>query len=284
MNDYLAGVAASGVGTCVSHPLDVVKTRVQVHGSTTYHALKITAQKGHFFKGIVPALTGYTPTHALAFGGYGWALTFMESRTAYSGSHSHGEHFLAGFVGGCCYAVGVVPFELVKVRLQVDKEKRYRGMLHCFQSIIAKEGPAAAFNGLGLTLCKEGFGHALYFSSYEYIKVLLFQRNAAKDQHELDHFGSLVSGGLAGIFSYSIIHPFDTLKSMVQSSVGASAQTTSSMLKLLPRLVKTHGIVGMYRGIGPVVILAFPECAAMLYTYELTMHYLDPHAQAMHHQ
>jgi hypothetical protein len=59
MNDYLAGMCASAAGTCLQHPFDVVKTRAQVSGSTTLAALKVTAQKGHFFKGLAPALSGY---------------------------------------------------------------------------------------------------------------------------------------------------------------------------------------------------------------------------------
>ena len=73
--------------------------------------------------------------------------------------------------------------------------------------------------------------------------------------------------------SYAAIHPFDTIKSIVQSDAGAAG------VQSLRGVMQQHGIAGLYRGIGPVLLQAVPENAALLYTYELALHWLDPNAR-----
>jgi hypothetical protein len=92
---------------------------------------------------------------------------------------------------------------------------------------------------------------------------------------------AVAAGGLAGVLAYAAIHPFDTLKSIVQSTVSTGGpQSASAQIKLFPQVIRQHGIIGLYRGIGPVLVQAVPENAAALYTYEMALHFLEPNARA----
>jgi solute carrier family 25 carnitine/acylcarnitine transporter 20/29 len=52
-----------------------------------------------------------------------------------------GENILAGWCGGCAGIVVGHPFDTVKVRLQTQSfgGPQYKGLLHCFSSIIKQE-------------------------------------------------------------------------------------------------------------------------------------------------
>ena len=67
-------------------------------------------------------------------------------------------------------------------------------MSHCFRDIVAKEGYVAVFNGLSLTLAKEGIGHAIYFAAYEWFKQIIRRKNGTEAAVEMDHFASLTAG------------------------------------------------------------------------------------------
>lgn len=60
---------------------------------------------------------------------------------------------LTGATAGATEAIVVVPFELVKIRLQ-DKAQagRYRGAADAVVKIVQQEGPLALYNGLEATL------------------------------------------------------------------------------------------------------------------------------------
>ena len=61
---------------------------------------------------------------------------------------------LAGVIGTCC----IFPIDVAKTRLQNQKPDpktgrlMYRGMLHCFRSIVRTEGIVSMYKGLGPNL------------------------------------------------------------------------------------------------------------------------------------
>ena len=69
---------------------------------------------------------------------------------------------LSGASAGCCEAFVVVPFELVKIRLQ-DVSSSYKGPIDVVRKIIAQEGVLAMYNGLESTLWRHGVWNAGYF-------------------------------------------------------------------------------------------------------------------------
>lgn len=72
--------------------------------------------------------------------------------------------------------VGHVPscsFQTRLQRLNPDPSAYYRGVAHCFRSMVAREGPGSLFRGMGVVMLGAGPGHALYFSAYERSKAVL---------------------------------------------------------------------------------------------------------------
>ncbi|XP_055464678.1 mitochondrial 2-oxodicarboxylate carrier isoform X3 [Psammomys obesus] len=124
----VAGASAGLVEICLMHPLDVVKTRLQVQRSVmdpqSYKSVRdcfrtVFRTEGFlgFYKGIVPPILAETPKRAVKFSTFEQYKKLLEYM-----SLSPGLTFaVAGFGSGLTEAIVVNPFEVVKVGLQVNR-------------------------------------------------------------------------------------------------------------------------------------------------------------------
>ena len=60
---------------------------------------------------------------------------------------SGGAQFLAGGLAGTLCWLSVLPFDVMKSRMQAAEGAHYTGMLHCARSSLAAEGPAVFVRG-----------------------------------------------------------------------------------------------------------------------------------------
>lgn len=104
------------------------------------------------------------------------------------------------------------PIELVKCRLQVQKEARhnayYKGPIDCIRKIFVEEGLRnGLFKGLASTLARETPCYAGQFAAYYETKQLLVRVNGLKDTHELGVVSQLIAGGVGGFFAWLVSYP-----------------------------------------------------------------------------
>jgi hypothetical protein len=97
--------------------------------------------------------------------------------------HNHSS-LLAGLVSGLI----ITPIDYFKTQKQILKNYKYR-----------LQRPL----GFGVTISRELVSVPIYFNSYYYIN------------HKIDN--SFISGGIAGILSWLVPYPLDTIKTRVQS-------------------------------------------------------------------
>jgi len=281
MNDLLAGAASSAVGTIVGHPFDLVKTRVQASGIGTIASMSAMLRvEGltSFFKGLTPALCGYVSAQSIMFVVYGSVLDELAARRSSPANERKRKPTLfeitqAGAAAGSVFALVVVPFELLKVRMQTDAVGRYRSILHCGAEVVKREGVAALSTGLKETVLKEAIAHAIWFSSFHIIKLQLSAWMGRRDgapspQSEMHHAASFTAGGIAGALAYLFVHPIDTVKSIVQAEGKGRGAAV-----VLSELLRTNGPRALFRGVGPVMLQVVPENAALLYVYDLVLHH-----------
>jgi solute carrier family 25 folate transporter 32 len=127
------------------------------------------------------------------------------------------------------------------------------------KKIYYEEGLLGFFKGitpsLVLTLVP-----VLQFTSYEVIKVKLTNREGKiSNKHIL--FASLISKLATILVSY----PLMSLKALFQSS---SKLSNDAVLRLILKLIKEQGILGLYKGFEPKVIGALINNFALMLTYE----------------
>ncbi|XP_060243505.1 mitochondrial 2-oxodicarboxylate carrier isoform X1 [Meriones unguiculatus] len=272
----VAGASAGLVEICLMHPLDVVKTRLQVQRSVTdpqsyksvgdcFRTVFRTEGFLGFYKGIVPPILAETPKRAVKFSTFEQYKKLLEYM-----SLSPGLTFaVAGFGSGLTEAIVVNPFEVVKVGLQVNRNTftEHPSTFAYARQIIKKEGLGlrGLNKGFTATLGRHGIFNLVYFGFYHNVKNII---PASKDPtlEVLRKFGiGFVSGTMGSVFNI----PFDVAKSRIQGPQPVPGEIKyRSCLKTILTVYREEGILALYKGLLPKVMRLGPGGAVMLLVYE----------------
>lgn len=148
---YIAGMA----GIVASHPFDTMKTNIQKKQIVNYNIRNL-------YKGVAAPLFGVGLEKAFVFGTY-------ETSKKYTNSD-----FISGGLAGLTASFVVTPFERIKILLQTNQtiEKQMLNRRFLFQ-------------GLSATFYRETPGFAIYFSTYNYLKM---EYNNKEKKKKYTHF------------------------------------------------------------------------------------------------
>jgi Mitochondrial carrier protein len=87
--------------------------------------------------------------------------------------------------------------------------------------------------------------------------------------HALDVAGMVLAGGVAGCTMWAVVLPIDAAKTRVQAATKGSADDMG-MLRTMRQVHAERGVRGLWAGLGPTLIRAFPANAAQWLVWELT--------------
>ena len=217
-----------------------------------------------------------TILNSISFGLYGQLKISIEqaAQSLHAGQYhnaatllEHSEFILAGALTGASAAPISTPFEMVKVRLQLDNvtTQRYRGSWHCAQDIFRREGLRALYQGYIVNTVRESVFCAAYFGIYESAKHLLL-RLFADSSHT---FAAVpLSGGIAGMAGWLSSYPLDVVKSNIQGALPGERKTFAYYIK---QRWSRGGISAFFAGVGPSVLRAFIVSGIRFSAYEMTI-------------
>jgi solute carrier family 25 carnitine/acylcarnitine transporter 20/29 len=106
------------------------------------------------------------------------------------------------------------------------------------------------------------------FATYEVVKkeIMRFQ-NLDPAKGELSFLAIIMAGGLAGLVCWTIIMPADVIKSRYQS---APEGMYNGLWHVYRHLINQEGTLGLFRGMGPALLRAFPANAACFLGVEIS--------------
>ena len=104
---------------------------------------------------------------------------------------------------------------------------------------------------------RDGSFYAFFFGSYE-VLTYLFRTHVPSMPDELNYF---LSGGFAGMLGWTMAMPFDVPKTNIQARY--DTKVVGSYFPELLKIGRERGISGLYSGLGPTLIRAFPANAAL---------------------
>jgi solute carrier family 25 carnitine/acylcarnitine transporter 20/29 len=133
------------------------------------------------------------------------------------------------------------------------------------RSIVRDSGIAALFRGTFMTFLRDVPTGFVYFATYEGIKRFLKKRNG-----EESVLSVLFAGGCAGMLNWTLAIPIDTIKSRIQSS-----PVNYGFRKTLYDLLRQSGVQGLFKGLTPTLIRAFPASASLFLGVEMSRKQLD---------
>lgn len=274
---FLETTIAGGVGgACLvlsGHPLDTIKVRIQTMKTpapgeapmytSALDCARKTVQKEGFrglYKGVTAPLTAVTPMYSLCFFGYEFGKRIFTTEDDYKNLN-----LLPIAAAGATSAIFSTPIqapqERIKCVMQVQETKTYNGMVDCGKALLREGGTTSLFRGFWATMGRDGLASAFYFSTYEFCK-----NKFASPDGSISSFSTLTAGGIAGMLNWLFAIPIDTLKSRLQ--VAPDGQYPNGIRSVFVDVMKTDGPKALFRGLGPIMLRAFPANAACFLGYE----------------
>ncbi|KAH8664079.1 mitochondrial carrier domain-containing protein [Xylariales sp. PMI_506] len=278
--ETISGLTAGSVATLVVHPLDIVKTRMQLHRSnaptsaslTTVSLIRTLAQTPHpvraLYRGLTPNLLGNATSWASFF--------FFKARIerallGWRGSQDAAalttvDYFAASAAAGACVQVLTNPIWVLKVRMLSSD----RGAVGAYPSMWAgavqlfrNEGWRGFYRGLGISLFGVSHG-AVQFAVYEPAKRFYFTQRARRLKSDGT---TLVLSSVSKLVAGAVTYPYQVIRSRLQN-FDAEQHYGRGIRGVISRTWTNEGLRGFYRGIVPGVIRVMPATWVTFLVYE----------------
>ena len=242
-NVFFSSFIAGSFQTLFGHPLDTIKTRIQLKNKNTICVTKkLFKNEGllSLYKGATFPLLGGCLLNGILFS--------TEHQLLYICNQNH---IYSGFFSGIFSSLIMCPVELIKCKFQNNvynkknpTNKKITNKLtfkNLYKSYHQKQ--FKLYNGLPLTLFRDSIGFSIYFGSYNYLQSKTYD--------------PLLNGGIAGILSWIYSYPFDTIKTI--------QQTHDLSFKKAYQTIKFNQLI---KGIHLVLIRSFIVNAGIFYSFE----------------
>jgi solute carrier family 25 carnitine/acylcarnitine transporter 20/29 len=188
---------------------------------------------------------------------------------------SMAEICMAGAISSIPTTGIMAPSERIKCLLQVQANEvekggkaKYTGMLDCAKQVLKEGGMASLYKGTVATLARDIPGTVAYFGMYEFAKKeLMAIQGIDPNKGQLSPVAVLTAGGLAGMACWTVGIPADVIKSRYQT---APEGKYSGIVDVYRALIKEEGYAGLFRGLRPALIRAFPANAACFLGMEVS--------------
>ncbi|OAL37009.1 hypothetical protein AYO20_03778 [Fonsecaea nubica] len=275
-----AGAIAGVSEILIMYPLDVVKTRVQLQGRTPvpgqdyYTGMfdclrKIVKNEGpsRLYRGIGAPIMMEAPKRATKFAANdSWGIFYRNLFGVQKPTQPLA--ILTGATAGATEAFVVVPFELVKIRLQ-DRASagKYNGIVDCVVKTVKAEGPLALYNGLESTLWRHILWNAGYFGCIFQVKSLMPKVDKAERGKAM--LNDFISGTIGGTVGTILNTPMDVVKSRIQNSPKVNGQVPKYNWAWpgLGTIMREEGGAALYKGFLPKVLRLGPGGGVLLVVY-----------------
>ena len=136
-------------------------------------------------------------------------------------------------------------------------QPKYSGPLDVVKKLYTEGGLKSVFRGTGATLLRDVPASGVYFMSYEWLKKAVTP--PGEDPSKINPLRAILAGGTAGILNWIVALPPDVLKSRLQTA--AEGTYPNGMRDVFGELMREEGPRGLFKGVVPVMLRAFPSNA-----------------------
>ncbi|KZS95363.1 mitochondrial carrier [Sistotremastrum niveocremeum HHB9708] len=273
--NFTAGAIAGISEILTFYPLDVVKTRMQLETGKSSVGLVGSFQKiireegvGRLYRGLVPPLLLEAPKRATKFAANDfWGKTFRGLSGA--SQMTQGLAILTGCFAGATESVVVVPFELVKIKLQ-DKASTFTGPLDVVRHLVKTEGVVRGlYTGMESTFWRHVWWNGGYFGCIHQMRSAL--PKAETPQAQL--MNNFIAGSVGGFVGTALNTPFDVVKSRIQGAAKQPgvAPKYNWTYPGLAMIYREEGLKALYKGFVPKVLRLAPGGGVLLLVVEVTL-------------
>ncbi|KMT08234.1 hypothetical protein BVRB_6g142510 [Beta vulgaris subsp. vulgaris] len=299
--DAAAGASAGAIAATFVCPLDVIKTRLQVHGlpvtsTSTKGSIIITSlqdivKKEGFrglYRGLSPTILALLPTWAVYFPVYEHLKGLLQKDDHGTEQLTIVKNMIAAGGAGAATAVATNPLWVVKTRLQTQGMRTdvipYKSILSALRRITREEGIPGLYSGLLPSLA--GISHvAIQFPAYERIKLYLAKtENTTVD--ELSAGSVAIASSLSKIVASIMTYPHEVIRSRLQEQGQVRNREVhySGVVDCVRKVFQAEGLAGFYRGCATNLMRTVPNSVITFTSYEMILRLLTrvvpkPHCQ-----
>lgn len=289
--EIISGLSAGIATTVVTHPLDLIKVRLQL--------LVIYSQKfGYFdvinqilkdskkskiwleaYRGLNVNLFGNSIAWGLYFGLYRsfkdliFQLTYesdVRQSEYFNDKKMHtGIYLLAATFSGLTTSILTNPIWILKTRIMgTSTTQGYSSILSGFRILYLTEGYKGLWKGLIPSLFGVSQG-AIYFAIYDTLKYHYIHNNVYDKERKLMTWETIGITSLSKMISVTAVYPFQLLKTNLQGFT-----PNSKLLSLIIDIHSKGGLKGFYKGLLANLLRAIPSTCITFSVYENFKHAL----------
>ena len=252
----LIGGCSSIVSRTCTSPLEIYRLQKQnrfIPGSSLGYILKNEGILG-FWKGNAVNCMRVFPQYAINYTIYRNVLKHMSLENKFH------NIFVSSFLAGSLSMLCIYPLETSRTFLSLQSNKnQYKSLLD-----IVKKVPFKNLYG-GSMMSVMGFApwNAISLTSFNIYKDFLHKNYDIENPN----LTKLVCGGFAGMTAISITYPTDLIRRRLQlQHFGCdSVPEYNGIIDCAKKVLKSEGLIGLYRGLPAAYIKTFPSLAIQLY-------------------
>lgn len=169
--------------------------------------------------------------------------------------------------------LAVTPLDLVKCNMQVDPSK-YRDISSGFGVLLQEQGLGGFFKGWMATLVGYSSQGACKFGFYEYFKKCYSDIAGPENADRLKTVIYLAASASAEVIADLALCPMEAVKVRIQTQPGFARCLTDG----LPKLVRSEGAFGLYKGIVPLWGRQIPYTMMKFACFETIVEMVYKHA------
>jgi hypothetical protein len=257
-----AGASAVATVTFI-HPIDVVKTRLQVSGGAIGGVIG-SAMKNEgalaFYKGINAAWLREASYTSLRLGLY-------EPIKGVVGAKDKDAHFLKKFAAGCLAgAIGSLvgnPFDVLKTRMMASTEGT--SFSAEAKSLMESQGVAGFYRGIDANISRAMVLNGTKMACYDECKQAVVKAGTFGGPKDI--LVQAVSAFGAGFFMTCTVAPFDMVRTKLMNQPPDKIEFTG-FVDCFVKIVKKDGPGGLYRGFFPIWARFAPTTTLQLIFFE----------------
>lgn len=278
--DLMSGTVAGIARVVTGQPFDTTKVRLQSAPSGTYKGPADVVRQiyrhegiGGFYKGSFLPILGAGACVSVQFAVNEGVKRLLAEKGNVDGFHStlnYKELYIAGLAAGFASAFQAAPIEHVRIRMQVQTKKCFRGNMEAIVKIWRSGGLfRGIFHGLGPTILRDTHGNGMYFLGAEACIQHDMERNGI-ERSQVPPWRVCIYGSVAGVVMWLSVYPFDVLKSRMQTDTLNPANRAFPTLYSCYRDTIKHGFRHLFAGFSPAILRAAPVNAVIFLTFELS--------------
>jgi len=273
---FFKNIACAGGAAVITvsfiHPIDVVKTRLQIAGEAGRQTKQYNGVTG-----VVKSILSEEGASALYKGiGAAWMreasytslrLGLYEPMKGIVGADKPGAGFLSKFLAGALAGgIGSIagnPFDVLKTRMMANESAESKGLGHFAGEVYKAQGIGGFYKGIEANVARAMILNATKMACYDQCKGFVKSTMGVKDGVKLQFMAAFT----AGFFMTCTVSPFDIIRTRLMNQP-TDVKLYNGFADCFMKILKNEGPLGFYKGFIPIWSRFAPTTCLQLIIFE----------------